>query len=298
MGVKFKPLLAATYTDKDVVQFPVIASPKIDGFRCLTPNKSHGIPDTSTRALKPIKCTHIRFKTRDYPGLDGEIVCGDPLDPLTWDRTKSMATTHEAKPDFTLYAFDLTSLPPETPFEERIQELRRLQSSMPPHIKYLEHFVIRDMVQLASYEEHCVAQGWEGVMYRVPHGRYKYGRSTMNESFLVKWKRMERDVAEIVGFEEAFANENEATLNELGHTSRSSSKAGKRAKNTLGAFILRSKKWDVTFNIGTGEGLTAELRQAIWDDRPGYLGRKIWYDYQIAGSKVRPRIPSYKGFVQ
>lgn len=137
MTAKFRPLLAATYTPDCEVQFPVIASPKIDGFRCLTPNKVHGIHDTSTRALKPMKCTHIRFKTRDYPGLDGEIVCGDPLDPLTWDRTKSMATTHEATPDFTLYAFDLTSLPPDVPFVERIQELRNMRDSLPAHIQPL-----------------------------------------------------------------------------------------------------------------------------------------------------------------
>lgn len=293
---KFKPLLAATYKDGVEIPFPVIASPKIDGFRCLTPNKELGIYDTSTRALKPIKATYVRFKTRDFPGLDGEVVCGDPLDPLTWDRTKSQLTTKEAKPDFTLYAFDLTSVPPETPFFERQEELLRLVSGFPPHIVALDQFIIRDLGGLISYEEYCVSLGWEGTMYRRFTGPYKYGRSTLNESYLVKWKRMERAVAEIIGFVEAEKNENEATINELGHTARSTSKDGKTKKDTLGAFVCQAKEWDVTFNIGTGEGLTAELRKQIWDDQAAFKHKKIFFDYQIAGSKDRPRIPSFKGF--
>lgn len=293
---KFKPLLAATYKDGVDIPFPVVASAKIDGFRCLTPNKSLGIFDTSTRALKPMACTHIRANTRNFPGLDGEIVCGDPLDPLTWDRTKSAATTHDATPDFDLYAFDLTSIPPEIPFHERYDELVKLSAGFPSHIKVLPHYTIRDLDTLAAFEEDCVAKGWEGVMYRLHDGRYKYGRSTLNESFLVKWKRMERTRAEIIDFIEQTENQNEAKKNELGYTSRSSSKAGKVGKNTLGAFVCRAREWDETFRIGTGEGLTAELRQQIWDARGDYIGKKIWFDYQIAGSKDRPRIPSFKGF--
>lgn len=293
---KFRPLLAATYTKGVEIPFPVVASPKIDGFRCLTPNKSLGIFDTSTRSLKPMQCTHIRANTRDYPGLDGEIVCGDPLDPLTWDRTKSLATTHDAKPDFKLHAFDLTSIPPETPFHERYDELVRLASGFPSHVEVLPHYTIRDMATLADFEEDCVAKGWEGVMYRLHAGRYKYGRSTLNESFLVKWKRMERCRAQIIDLIEETENKNEAKKNELGYSSRSSSKDGKRGKNTLGAFVCRAEGWDETFKIGTGEGLTAELRQKIWNAPGDFIGKYIWFDYQIAGSKDRPRIPSFKGF--
>lgn len=293
---KFRPLLAATYTEGAALPLPLIGSPKIDGFRCLTPNMPLGIPDTSTRALKLIKNTHARALTRKYTGLDGEIVCGDPLDPLTWDRTKSQISTQGGEPDFTLHAFDLTDLPPDVPFVERNRELRLRAQYLPPHIKVLEHYWLRTLADVNDYEEACVRAGWEGIMLRVPHGRYKYGRSTLNEFILTKWKRMERRVARIIDFVEASANQNEAKENALGYTSRSTSKLGRKPKGTLGALICEDPFFPERFKIGTGEGLDDVLKQQIWNNRGEYLNKKLFYDYQVAGSKDRPRIPSFKGF--
>lgn len=294
----FRPLLAATYVEGGAIPFPVIGSPKIDGFRCLTPNMGAGIADTSTRALKLIKNTHIRVNTRQFTGLDGELVCGDPLDPLTWDRTKSLVTTVKGEPAFDLYAFDVTDVPPDVSFSERYSELKRRASYMPQYIKVLEHYTLKTMADVCDYEEHCVELGFEGTMLRNPWGRYKYGRSTLNEFILAKWKRFERSTAKIIDFVEACENTNEAVVNELGYTSRSTAKAGRKGKGTLGALICEDKElWGERFRIGTGEGLDDKLKLHIWKNRGQYLNTRVYYDYQIAGSKIRPRIPSYKGFV-
>jgi len=67
-------------------------------------------------------------------------------------------------------------------------------------------------------------------------------------------------------------------------------------KGTLGAFIVKSKKWNDIFKIGTGEGLTEELRSEIWNNKEKYLGKIITYKYQEYGSINAPRQPIMKGF--
>lgn len=297
MASKFRPLLSATYKEGVNIPFPIVGSPKIDGIRALTPGKPYGVFDTSSRTLKNIPNTHIRYHTRQFEFLDGELVVGDPLDPDTWDRTKSAVMMHSGTPDFTFYVFDDTfSL--DSPFVDRWRRLLARKGEFPPYIRVLDQFILRTVEELFAFEEHCVSQGFEGAMYRVPGGRYKCGRSTLNESFLVKWKRFDRQYARIVGFVEQMANQNVAILDALGYARRSSHKENQRPMGTLGAFICQNPKWEGTFKIGTGEGLTVELRQHIWNHREKYLGQSLIFEYQVAGSKNAPRIPSFKGFPQ
>lgn len=292
---KFRPRLAATYEEGVPISFPVIGSPKIDGIRALTTAKPYGIHDTSSRTLKTIPNTFIRFKTREFEFLDGELVVGDPLDAKTWDRTKSAVMTREGEPDFTYWVFD-TTFNLDAPYVDRWRMLMRRRDSFPDYIKVLDQYVLHDMRALIEFEEHCVERGFEGAMYCAPGGPYKCGRSTIRESYLVKWKRFEREVGTIVGFAEQETNENEAHLDVLGYARRSSSKEGKRKLGTLGAFEVVHPNWIKKFNIGTGEGLTKDLRQEIWNNRSAYMGRRIIFDFQVAGSKDAPRIPSFKGF--
>lgn len=295
MAAKFRPLLSATYEDGVNITFPVVGSPKIDGIRALTTAKAYGIHDTSSRTLKNIPNTHIRYHTRDFHFLDGELVVGDPLDRDTWDRTKSAVMTKEGKPDFTYYVFDHT-LNLDVPFVDRWRTLLDMRSSLPPYIRVLDQFLLHDMAQLIEFEEWCVQHGFEGAMYRSPGGPYKCGRSTIRESYLVKWKRFERQFARIVGYEEQTRNDNPIVLDALGYAKRASNKENLVPLGTLGAFICQNPKWQGTFKVGTGEGLTADLRQRIWNVREKMLGESIIFDYQVAGSKDAPRIPSFKGF--
>src|SRR5437899_138139 len=97
----------------------------------------------------------------------------------------------------------------------------------------------------------CIAdcRGFEGVMLRKPDGPYKFGRSTVREGYLMKVKRFTQEEAVVVGYEEQETNLNEATKDALGHTKRSSHKAGKRPAGVLGA--LRVSNGHGEFSIGT-----------------------------------------------
>jgi len=66
--------------------------------------------------------------------------------------------------------------------------------------------------------------------------------------------------------------------------------------DTLGEFHVRDVTTGLEFRVGTGEGLTKELRKTIWDARDEYVGKIITYKYQPHGVKELPRFPVFKGF--
>lgn len=90
-------------------------------------------------------------------------------------------------------------------------------------------------------------------------------------------------------------NDNEQTEDAFGNSERSSKKENMRPGNTLGALLVR-KSDGIEFKIGTGQGLTAELRKEIWDNKDKYLGKLAHYRSQPHGVKEKPRIPVWHGF--
>ena len=147
-----------------------------------------------------------------------------------------------------------------------------------------------------EYEEKCVSEGYEGIMVRTLNGPYKCGRSTLRESFLLKIKRWTDSEGVIVAIQEQMHNENEKQKDELGHSKRSSHQAGMTPAGTLGRFSVKEIGTDILLGVGTGLGLTHELRQEIWDNRDKYIGKIITFKWQASGSKDAPRFPIFKGF--
>jgi ATP-dependent DNA ligase len=81
---------ATKLTSWDKIKFPVIASPKIDGFRCLTVQGEYGV-QTQTRSGLVIENEWTRMRLSLIPaGLDGELIAmgGEDLnldiDPKAW----------------------------------------------------------------------------------------------------------------------------------------------------------------------------------------------------------------------
>ena len=72
-----------------------------------------------------------------------------------------------------------------------------------------------------------------------------------------------------VGFDERLHNANEATVDALGHTERSSHKENMIPMDTLGALVVESDKFGV-FQIGTG--FDDSLRKWIWENRSDVWG--------------------------
>ena len=283
------PLLAGDATGLNL-RFPLIASPKIDGIRCCMVNG-----EAMSRSLKPIRNNHVRTLLERNASLlnwlDGELTVGD-----SFNGTSSGIMSIQGTPDFTYHLFD--RIQEDVPFHDRYRQVAAM--NLPYFCKVLPHIPIHSQERLDAYYEEMLLLGLEGIMLRDPYGRYKCGRSTEKEGILLKLKPFEDSEARIVGFEELMHNENEAQTNALGLSQRSTAKDGKVGGNTLGKFLVvgtqEAHYIDVEFAVGTGIGLTHELRQKIWDCREAYLGKMIKFKYQKVGSIDKPRIPIFLGF--
>ena len=287
--VKFKPMLAASCDDIDQLRYPLLATQKIDGIRCLIID---GV--AMSRSLKPIPNRYIQsiIGRADFNGLDGELLVGD-----TFQQATSGIMSEDGEPDFTFYVFDDFAQIGRG-YRERMTVLqercRRIGSGN--RIVGLFPVVLRNREELDAYSAQELSKGFEGVMVRSPSSPYKQGRATFKEGYLTKIKPFQDSEATVVGFEERMHNANTATTNALGRTERSSHKENLVPMGTLGALICSNQaKWPgVTFNIGTG--FDDATRAYIWANRDRAIGTTAKFKYQAIGTVDKPRIPVFEGF--
>ena len=288
-----KPMLAAA-TDGANLDYPVLASPKLDGIRCLIVD---GV--AVSRSLKPIPNEHIQrlYGHEMYNGLDGELIVGDMTAPDVFNKTTSGVMSRDGNPDVTFYIFDDLSNP-ILPFKERlVSAVSRITQSKGKYHQYFApvgHVIVEDHEKLDESENNVLRMGFEGLMIRDPDGEYKFGRSTLKQGWLLKLKRFEDSEAEIIGYEQLMHNTNEAKKNELGYQERSSKKEGKEGKLMIGAIKVRDLKTGVEFDIGTG--FDRKQRRKFWRGREFLFGKIVKYKYQAAGMKDKPRFPVFLGF--
>lgn len=280
-------MLAETVDDLESIQLPVLASPKLDGIRCLVIDGQ-----ALSRKFKPIPNAHIsrclEHLCFGHISFDGELTVGD-----TFHSSSSGVMTVAGEPEFTYHVFDRIEEDLNEPFQDRYASLVDYVNGLGSNvIKLVEHKLIHSAEELVAYETECIAKGYEGVMLRKPSGRYKNGRSSLKEGLLLKVKQFTDFEAKIIGFEEKLHNANEATLDELGHTKRSSHQENMVPMDTLGSLILQTED-GVVFKCGTGFDDT--LRKEIWGNRDQYLGQLAKIKSQKAGEKDKPRFPVYLG---
>lgn len=289
-----KPFLAETAEDLNALKYPLLASPKLDGIRCLVIGSK-----AVSRKFKPIPNNYIRdYLSKIVPSsveIDGELMVGP-----TFQSSSSGVMSEDGEPDFTYNVFDMVDGNLQTPFKDRYSLLKDscdfLQKTVPNcRIKLVEHIVINNVDELLEYEAKCLAEGYEGVMVRAPAGKYKCGRSTVKEGYLLKVKRFVDQECEVIGFEEKMHNANEATVDALGHTKRSSHQENMVPMDTLGALILKTAD-GVEFNCGCFKGFDDAWRKQTWETRDKYLGKLAKIKSQPTGVKDKLRFPVFLGW--
>lgn len=283
----FKPTLAVN-ADFAKIQYPVYASPKLDGIRCsIVGGKA------LSRTLKniPNKAIFEWLSDESLEGLDGELIAGSPVSPTVYNETVSQVMSHDkGMLGVAYYVFDLHNHPGD--FAARNLALRK-HAHPTGHLPiiHLEQKWIANEDDMLAYEATKVEEGYEGIILRSPTAPYKFGRSTMKEQYLMKIKRFVDQDAEIIGVVEEMFNGNEAQTNELGRTKRSTSAAGLSGKGSMGALHVRDLVTGVDFHIGTG--FTAADRAAMWATPP--IGELCKYKHFPVGQKDKPRHPVFIG---
>lgn len=299
-----KPLLAAKATAEDLknIKFPVLVSPKIDGIRCLLID---GKP--KSRTLKDIPNLHVQATLHQRMlaagefvnvDLDGELITYDDngrVDDFSTISSKIMS--RDGKPDFDYRPFDILRHPGR--FQIRYDALRgRHYYAHPTFGVPLRHHKVRDGMELTEYADRFVADGYEGIMIRSPDGPYKFGRSTLNEGYLIKYKLFDDDEFEVIRVNELMRNQNEAYANEVGAQKRSTAADGLVPGGTMGTLTCKGKDGRPDFDVGTG--FTQAQRDEWWRNRgaPGAMVSMpivVKVKYQGYGPLGRPRFPVFLG---
>jgi DNA ligase-1 len=280
-----QPMLA-TDISLEKIPYPVLASPKFDGIRSVVKEVM------LSRNYKPIPNANIQALFKPHiAGMqdwDGEMVVGKSFSESS---SVIMADNVDIPKNFSYNVFDKMA---DGNYEARFFPLLKAHPEI-PYVQFVSSALIKNEEQLLKYEEQCINEGYEGIILRRTDGkdRYKFGRSTAKEGFLLKFKRFADAEALIIGFEEMQNNENESKKDAFGHTDKSSKKEGMVAAGILGSLIVMSTKFG-QFNVGSG--FTMEQRAEIWQNRDKYKGQWAKFKYQMAGMKDKPRFPVFLGF--
>lgn len=285
----FKPMLAVEAPAE--LTFPLYASAKLDGVRCVVKD---GV--ALSRTLKPIPNAFVQAHLAHdlLHGLDGELIVGPAYAKDVYRQTSSGVMSQDGSPDFKFYVFDYYTMP-DRAYSQRLHDLQSWFNSNPQdRCVLLEQRLVNNEEELLQFEGEMLAQGFEGLILRKPEGIYKHGRSTAREGYLLKLKRFTDGEAKIVGFEELMHNANEAQLDELGHTKRSSHQENLVPMDTLGALQVEDCVTGIAFKIGTG--YTAIHRKQIWQQRDRLVGAIVKYKHFEIGVKDAPRFPVWLGF--
>ena len=281
-----KPMLASKCENPENLRFPVLATPKLDGIRCL---KLDG--KALTRSFKPISNRFVRewIEANLPDGIDGELMARGG----TFNATTSAIGRETGEPDFVFHIFDMVTAGIEETYQFRMAKLDSWKISSNRVIKVLP-VLISSQAELTAFEEKCLSEGYEGAMVRDPNGPYKCGRSTEREGYLLKIKRFEDAEAVVIETYEGMTNQNEAEKDAFGRTKRSSSQAGMVGRGELGGFVVRLPS-GIEFRLGYNHVTGGIDRATLWAKRDSLIGRVVKFSHQPSGAKDAPRFPTFIG---
>lgn len=302
-----KPMLACD-ADLSKVRFPVYAQPKIDGVRAM--NLDGGL---TGRSLKPHgnKILTQLFSKPDFLGFDGEMAYGNATSPsLCRDTSSALSTIGGTESNITWWIFDyITKDTIDLLYWKRMQLFwdyyrNFLETSGISRIAVIPCRTINNMAELEQYEEDQLDKGYEGIILRDPDGKYKQGRSTAKEGGLLRVKRFIEEEAVVDEIVEGNKNNNEATVNELGHTARSSHKDNLEPNGMVGMMICHTIK-DIEYRgkilfkkgqrVDVSAGCMAHFdRKRFFEHKHLLLGKTVKFKTFPIGVKDKPRMPTFQ----
>jgi DNA ligase-1 len=279
-------MLAATVTDRTKLRFPYLASPKLDGIRCLVLNGQ-----VLSRSFKPIRNKHIQAALCNLPNMDGELIVGDAFSGDVFNRTTRGVMSASGVPAFTYHVFD-TLADLRVPFDKR---LAAAHNTWHKDVQVVPHTLVWTLNDLSQYEADMLQQGYEGVMLRHPDAYYKCGRATATENSLWKLKQFTDGEILVTKVLEGVINTNPTYKDELGETTRSMRQDGMQPSGKVGTIVGVDTSSRQTLEVSPGK-MTHDQRRYYWVAQDHIVGKLIKYKCFSYGSIDVPRFATFQGF--
>lgn len=307
-----KPLKGCTRRDiiarGEDIPLPCGLSFKVDGIRGMAYDNL--AMSTSGKPL-PNKQIKAEFQWLGdlIRGLDGELIDGEPNDKNVMQQATRATMNANTVTNFTWWVFDdFTDV--ELDFKQRYENYRRrvdevnkhlIKHGRRPFLRALEYRNIETMEEYRAMQQEADLLGYEGLYGKAWHGKYKHGRATPVQKWVWKDKPWTDEEGVIVGFVEMMENNNEAFIDELGRTKRSTSKEGLTGKGYMGSFVVENPKYKdakgkpIPFKVSCGS-LPMEERKRFWELRDTYLNKFLTYKFFDFGIVDVPRSALFKNF--
>jgi DNA ligase-1 len=294
---------------EDKIVFPCIAQPKIDGVRGL--NMLGPLTGRSLKTHANIHTTNF-FSMGAFRGFDGEMAAEHECHPELCRLTTSALSRIEGEPWIMWHLFDyVTDETKDLPYIdrmshlfERLKFLQKVHPVLSAHLKMVESHVCQNMEQLLTLDNKWLDMGYEGTIVRRPDGMHKQGRSTVREGGLLRIKRFIEEEAVVEQIIEGEANGNEATINELGQTERSTHQANMTPNGMVGAMmckLLKDVVWKDKVLFTAGQVIKVGAGRMPHDDRSRYFqnpslltGQIIKFKMFPIGCYNKPRFPTFQ----
>ena len=294
--------------EESKLKFPLIVQCKIDGTRSIVQN--------GKLYARSLKQHENKFVTQQYSnslfnGLDGEMILGDnPAAPGLCRNTSSALRTIEGEPVSTFWCFDYIT--EETKNLEYYKRYARLTNKVLElnnlgynFIKLVPSYSAASLSEYQYLRDSFLEQGYEGCIIRDPKAKYKQGRSSSVKPELWRYKPWSTAEIIVTRLVEEMQNNNQAKVNELGRTERSSHRENLVGKGTLGAIVgilyndlldykgkvVATKGTEIT--IATGS-LTEKEKLDLWNNPGKIVGQLCTFDYMSYGLKDNARFAQYK----
>jgi hypothetical protein len=181
----------------------------------------------------------------------------------------------------------------EPPFMERLLRTKEtFAHGSVPNVIVIKQHLVRDADEARGYFERCIKKGYEGIMLRDPHGRYKHGRATINQGIIYKMKEWVTIDVVIIGFEQRRAMKDEVRF-------------GQRERDILGKlehtcrkddFVLIEEIGSVNVRLPDGAETGVNFARGFlhrglfnWAACDKWIGKHVEIRYMRVGAKNRPR---------
>ena len=299
----FKPMLAPSeQPDLEKIDYPILASFKLDGIRCIFKDG-----EMLSRSLKPIVNKQLQEHFQPLKDISKEmniILDGELYDhTLTFQQITSLVMTQDWKSEktikkngealyinanFMFYCFDCHK-EDHIMFEHRTMIVNKLEESYPKLIHAVEQEEVNDKKEVEYLFQTALKYGYEGLILKSADSKYKFGRATLNERTMYKVKPYETfdaQILEVIQGTEVREGA-EKKINELGNSVTSMKKDDRVLINKASAFLVKYGDHKLKVTIAA----TDAERSDMWEERDIMKGKWIEYKAMMVGAKDVPRHP-------
>lgn len=303
----FKPMLVCNEEiDLSKVNYPMLASFKLDGIRCIFMDGK-----MLSRTLKPIpnKQLQVKFEPlkqyakENHLILDGELyghgltfqevthfVMTEDLD----DKKNLKKIGHsEVVPESLKFncfdAIDLKAMAPQEKFSFEVRYKIVNELAKFNIVTVVKQLLVNSKEEVEALFEQALDEGYEGLILKKPSTWYKFGRTTFNSGEAYKVKPFKTFDAKIINIEERMENTSESYKNELGKSQKHNNKDAMIPTGIAGSFVVNFEGTEQKVNL-TG---TEEFRREVWVNRNKYIGKWIEFKGMTYGGVDKIRHPTF-----